>query len=76
MNWLSKDGSPYVGINDVTGITYSFDGSPYWYASSASTPPTPVTGHIKRINGVSWANVKKYNTVSKANIDKAMGVSS
>lgn len=74
---FSRDGSPFgrisSGTENAASLCYSKDGSP-WNADGEPYSPPPVSGHIKAVNQVDWANVKKFNGVSQSNIKTIINV--
>jgi hypothetical protein len=72
------NGSPFVEFQigetiNLHSMDMAFNGGPFVRSVLGSVVP-PDLGHIKSINGVSWANIKSYNGVNQANIKSAMGV--
>lgn len=43
-----------------------------WYGYAGGV--TPITGHIKSINGIDWEHVKSYCGIEQAHIKTALGV--
>ena len=65
---FSLNGSPFckiaTGDTEANTLEYSLNGSPWWGIGGYSGGVAPViTGNIKRILKVDWANVKTANKV-------------
>lgn len=73
---FSLDGSPFCKVTtkpniDINMLGFSLDGTPWW--GHGFDAPT-ILGHIKAVNQVDWAKVKKFNGVSQVNIKTIINV--
>lgn len=73
-NIYTKSGAPWCKLvgNTSTENDITKTGAPYCVVGFG-TPPI-ILGHIKAVNQVDWAKVKKFNGVSQANIKTIINV--
>ena len=75
---FTPNGSPWFSLVskstiNANSLSYTPNGAPWWGMYGINSEQ-PISGHIKAVNQVDWANVKKFNGVSQSNIKTIINV--